>query len=119
MCLLRIARIECATAIFNSQGFRPLCFVARFLGRQQVSLQIEIATDLVQIDRSDLIWPEAPQHNTPNSPNKNAGKGDNIPNVDGPAIRNANRGDSCETIRANRPAQKKRKTIFMTFEQFA
>ena len=37
-------------------------------------------------------------------------------NLDGPAIRNANRGDSPESTRANRLAEKK--TIFITFERF-
>ena len=37
--------------------------------------------------------------------------------LDGLAVRNANRGDSCELIRANRFAE--RKTVLTTFERFA
>ena len=39
--------------------------------------------------------------------------------LDGPPIRNANRGDSRESIRVNRFAEKKKKTILITLERFA
>ena len=43
-----MARIEFATLIFSSQGFRPLGFVSRVFGSQEVSLRIQnpIAADV-------------------------------------------------------------------------
>ena len=46
---IRIARIEFAIPVVNSQGVRLLCFVKGVFNSQQVSLRIRIAAHVLQV----------------------------------------------------------------------